>query len=213
MNKNLFSWEKFYQIPLVGIMRNFSLAAVKDILPVYQESGLHTIEITMNTKGAGGIIHFLRRQYPGFNIGAGTVCTKKELLEAIDAGAQFIVTPVTDKKIIQSCVKQKLPVFPGAFTPTEIYKAWSLGASMVKLYPAKTLGAAYIKDVKAPFGQIKLLPTGGIALDDIAAFRQSGADGFGIGSPLFNKQLIDEKNWPALLQHFKNFAAEVQVTH
>jgi 2-dehydro-3-deoxyphosphogluconate aldolase/(4S)-4-hydroxy-2-oxoglutarate aldolase len=206
MHKSFFSWEKFYQIPLIGIMRNFSPAAVKDILPVYQEAGLHTIEITMNTKGAAEIIQFLRRRYPGFNIGAGTVCTQKDLSVAIDAGAQFIVTPVTDKKIIQACVKQKRPVFPGAFTPTEIYKAWTLGASMVKLYPAKTLGPSYIKDIKAPFNQIKLLPTGGIGLEDITTFRQAGADGFGIGSPLFSKQLIDEKNWPALLEHFKSFA-------
>ena len=77
MNKNAFSWENFYQVPIVGIMRNFSLPAVKDIIPVYREAGLHTIEITMNTKNAGDIIHFLRGQYPGFNIGAGTVCTKK----------------------------------------------------------------------------------------------------------------------------------------
>jgi 2-dehydro-3-deoxyphosphogluconate aldolase/(4S)-4-hydroxy-2-oxoglutarate aldolase len=211
MNKYLFSWERFYQIPVIGIMRNFSLSAVKDILPVYREAGLHTLEITMNTKGAGEIIHFLRRQYPGLNIGAGTVCTQKDLSEAIDAGAQFVVTPVTDKKIIHACVKQKRPVFPGAFTPTEIYKAWALGASMVKLYPAKTLGAAYIKDIKAPFSQIKLLPTGGIGLDDIITFRHAGADGFGIGSPIFNKQLIDEKNWPALLEHFKNFAKVASV--
>jgi len=213
MNKNLFSWEKFHQIPIVGIMRNFSPSAVKDIMPVYQEAGLHTVEITMNTKSAGDIIHFLRRNYAGFNIGAGTVCTQKDLSQALDAGAHFIVTPVTDKKIIRACVKQKIPVFPGAFTPTEIYKAWTLGASMVKLYPAKTLGAAYIKDIKAPFGQIKLLPTGGIGLDDITAFRQAGADGFGIGSPLFNKQMIDEKNWPALLQHFKSFVANVQAAY
>jgi len=213
MNKNAFSWEKFYQVPIVGIMRNFSLPVVKDIMPVYRDAGLHTIEITMNTKNAGDIIHFLRGQYPGFNIGAGTVCTKKDLSAALDAGAQFIVTPVTDKKIIRSCVKQKIPVFPGAFTPTEIYKAWSLGAAMVKVYPAKNLGAAYIKDIKAPLNQIKLLPTGGIGLDDIAAFSQAGADGFGIGSPLFNKQLIDEKNWPALLEHFKNFVAKAQVTY
>jgi 2-dehydro-3-deoxyphosphogluconate aldolase/(4S)-4-hydroxy-2-oxoglutarate aldolase len=212
MNKLVFSWEKFYHVPIVGIMRNFSLAAVKDIMPVYQAAALHCIEITMNTKNAADIIHFLRRQYPALNIGAGTVCTQKDLQTATDAGAQFIVTPVTDKKIIRACVKQKLPVFPGAFTPTEIYKAWTLGASMVKLYPAKVLGAAYIKDIKAPFNHIKLLPTGGVGLDDIPVYRQAGADGFGIGSPLFNKQLIEEKNWAALLEHFKSFAAKASAS-
>ena len=100
-------------------------------------------------------------------------------------------------------MKQKIPVFPGAFTPTEIYKAWSLGAAMVKLYPAKTLGASYIKDIKAPFGEIKLLPTGGIRLDDIRPFP-GGRRRIWYWQPAFNKQLIDEKNWPALLEHLRN---------
>ncbi len=144
------------------------------------------------------------------NTGAGTVCTKKDLATAIDAGAQFIVTPVTDKKIIKSCVKNKIPVFAGAFTPTEISQAWSMGASMVKVYPAKVLGAAYIKDVKAPLDQVKLLPTGGIGIDDIRPYRQAGADGFGIGSTLFNKKFIEEKNWNGLVEHFKEFVEKVQ---
>ena len=212
MNKYSFSWARFSEVPIIGIVRNISLATIKQIMPLYKEAGLTSIEITMNTMGAADIIHFVRRNYPGLNVGAGTVCTEKDLIKALHAGAQFIVTPVTDKKIIHACVKEKLPVFPGAFTPTEIYKAWTLGASMVKLYPAKTLGPGYIKDIKAPFNQIKLLPTGGIGLDDIASFRQAGADGFGIGSPLFNAALIQEENWPLLLDHFKRFVSKAQVT-
>lgn len=213
MNKHSFSWAKFQQVPIVGIVRNFSLATVKQIMPVYQEAGLSSIEITMNTKGAADIIHFIRKSYPTLNVGAGTVCTEKDLTEAEDAGAQFIVTPVTDKKIIQACVKKKLPIFPGAFTPTEIYKAWSLGASMVKLYPARTLGPGYIKDIKAPFSQIKLLPTGGIGLDDIVGFRQAGADGFGIGTPLFNAKMIQEENWSGLLEHFSSFVTRAKAAY
>ena len=212
MNKRSFSWTLFNLVPIIGIVRNFSLLTVKQIMPVFQEAGLNSIEITMNTKGAADILHFVRKNYPDLNVGAGTVCTQNDLAEALDAGAQFIVTPVTGKKIIQACVKKKLPVFPGAFTPTEIYKAWTLGASMVKVYPARTLGAAYIKDVKAPFSQVKLLPTGGIGLDDITSFRQAGADGFGIGTPLFNAQMIEEQNWPALLNHFSNFVLKAQAT-
>jgi 2-dehydro-3-deoxyphosphogluconate aldolase/(4S)-4-hydroxy-2-oxoglutarate aldolase len=211
MNKKLFSWDKFYHIPIIGIIRGLSLDEIKNILPVYLESGLNTIEITMNTKSAAAIIHYIRDKYPALNAGAGTVFTKKHVETALDAGAQFIVTPVIDKKVIRSCVKKQIPVFAGAFTPTEIYQAWSLGASMVKVYPAKTLGAAYIKDIKAPLNQVKLLPTGGIGLDDIEAYRKAGADGFGIGSPLFIKQLIEEKNWQGLLEHFKKFVGILQT--
>lgn len=110
-------------------------------------------------------------------------------------GEQFIVTLIIDKKVIQSCVKKKIPVFAGAFTPSEIYQAWLPGFSMVEVYLAKMLGAAFIKDIKAPLNQIKLLPTGGIGLNDIETYRRAGADGFGIGSPLFERQMIEEKNW------------------
>jgi len=210
MGKHLFSWDRFYQVPIVGIIRGVSLDQVKSILPVYVASGLTTIEITMNTKAAEEIIRFARKTYPNLNVGAGTVCTEKDLKQALDAGAQFIVTPIIDKKVIRSCVKKKVPVFPGAFTPTEIYQAWSLGASIVKVYPAKALGPSYIKDVKAPLDQIKLMPTGGIGLDDIDTYKKAGADGYGIGTPLFIKQLIDEKNWDALKVHFKKFVDKVQ---
>ena len=157
MSKHLFSWDRFYRVPIVGIIRGLSSTQVKEILPVYIASGLTTIEITMNTAAAEEIIQYARKSYPQLNVGAGTVCTEKDLKKAFDAGAQFIVTPIIDKKVIRSCVKKKAPVFPGAFTPTEIYPAWSLGASMVKIYPAKTLGPGYIKDVKAPLDQIKLM--------------------------------------------------------
>jgi len=210
MSKHLFSWDSFYRVPIVGIIRGLTPVQVKNILPVYVESGLTTIEITMNTKAAEEIIRYARKTYTQLNVGAGTVCTEKDLKLALDAGAQFIVTPIIDKKVIRSCVKKKVPVFPGAFTPTEIYQAWSLGASIVKVYPAKALGPSYIKDVKAPLDQIKLMPTGGIGLDDIDTYKKAGADGYGIGTPLFIKQLIDEKNWDALKVHFKKFVDKVQ---
>jgi 2-dehydro-3-deoxyphosphogluconate aldolase/(4S)-4-hydroxy-2-oxoglutarate aldolase len=138
-------------------------------------------------------------------VGAGTVCTKKDLKHALKLGAQFIVTPVIDKGVIKSCVKAEIPVFPGAYTPTEIFKAWSLGASMVKVYPATSLGPDYIKDVKAPLPQVKLMPTGGVSIDNLLPFKRAGADGFGIGSQLFDKQLIKAKDWLGLKAHFARF--------
>jgi 2-dehydro-3-deoxyphosphogluconate aldolase/(4S)-4-hydroxy-2-oxoglutarate aldolase len=102
-----------------------------------------------------------------------------------------------------------VPVFPGAFTPTEIYEAWSLGASMVKVFPATSLGPGYIKDLKAPLSQIKLLPTGGVTLSNLADFFGAGADGVGIGSQLFDKRLIQDKNWTGLKAHFQEFATKL----
>jgi 2-dehydro-3-deoxyphosphogluconate aldolase/(4S)-4-hydroxy-2-oxoglutarate aldolase len=206
MNKQEFSWQEFSKVPLIGIIRNLSMDEISKILPVYQAAGLTTIEITMNTPFAADIIRSATEQYKGkLNVGAGTVCSVEDLKLALEAGAQFIVTPILNPEVVKLCVKSKIPVFPGAYTPTEIYQAWELGADMVKVYPATALGPDYIRDVKAPLNKIKLLPTGGISLGNIEAFMIAGADGLGIGGQLFDKQLIKNQDWDGLLEHFKQY--------
>jgi 2-dehydro-3-deoxyphosphogluconate aldolase/(4S)-4-hydroxy-2-oxoglutarate aldolase len=210
MSKNTFSQELFRKAPIVGIVRNLTLDEVTQILPIYREAGLTTIEITMNTPGAEEIIRYaLEHESEGLNIGAGTVCTKDDLENALEAGAQFIVTPVINKKVIKSCVKKGTPVFPGGFSPTELFTAWSYGAAMVKIYPATSLGAEYIRDLKAPLNTLKVLPTGGINLDNMQDFLKAGADGLGIGSQLFDKQLIRNKDWTGLKLHFEKFVQKL----
>ncbi|MDB5240172.1 MAG: 2-dehydro-3-deoxyphosphogluconate aldolase/4-hydroxy-2-oxoglutarate aldolase [Spirosoma sp.] len=207
MSDSQFSWPLFDKAPLVGIVRNLPAIDVIQLLPLYQESGLTTLEITMNTPGAEDLIRYARQHYANdLNVGAGTVCTTDDLTRALAAGAQFIVSPIVSKPVIQECVGQGVPVLPGAFTPTEVYEAWSLGASMVKVFPATSLGPGYIKDLKAPLSQIKLLPTGGVTLSNLADFFRAGADGVGVGSQLFNKGLIQEKDWTGLKAHFQEFA-------
>lgn len=206
MKSEIFSWALFEKAPIVGIIRNVSLEDVIKILPIYRAAGLTTIEITMNTPNAEKIIKYaIENEQQGLNIGAGTVCDKKDLKRALRAGAQFIVTPITDKKVIKSCVKKEIPIFSGAFTPTEIYKAWAYGASMVKIFPATKLGAEYIKEVKAPLNDLKLLPTGGVGLENMLDFLKAGANGFGIGGQLFDKKLIQTQNWEGLKTHFLKF--------
>jgi 2-dehydro-3-deoxyphosphogluconate aldolase/(4S)-4-hydroxy-2-oxoglutarate aldolase len=210
MNNQTFSWNGFSKVPIVGIIRNLSFDTIKKILPVYLSSGLTTIEITMNTPGAEEIIRFAVDKYKGqLNVGAGTVCNTDDLDLAIRAGSQFIVTPILDADVVRTCVSKNIPVFPGAYTPTEIYQAWKLGASMVKVYPATSLGPEYIKDVKAPLNKIKLMPTGGINLDNIQTFMKAGADGLGIGSQLFDKTLIKDENWAGLELHFKEYVSKL----
>ena len=206
MNNQEFSWNGFSKVPIVGIIRNLSFDTIEKILPIYLSAGLTTIEITMNTLAAAEIIRFVADKYKGqLNVGAGTVCNTDDLDLAIKAGSQFIVTPILDPDVVRSCVSKNIPVFPGAYTPTEIYQAWKLGASMVKVYPATSLGPEYIKDVKAPLTNIKLMPTGGISLGNIEAFMKAGADGLGIGGQLFDKQLIKNQDWDGLLEHFKQY--------
>lgn len=113
MSQHTFSWELFSKAPIVGIIRGLSAEDIDHILPVYREAGLTTIEITMNTAGAATIIqNAIKYHNEGLNIGAGTVCTLDDLDQALDAGAQFIVTPIIDKKVIKTCVKRGVPIFP-----------------------------------------------------------------------------------------------------
>ncbi|WP_245803453.1 bifunctional 4-hydroxy-2-oxoglutarate aldolase/2-dehydro-3-deoxy-phosphogluconate aldolase [Daejeonella lutea] len=201
-----FSWEAFQKVPVVGIVRGLTFDEIKEILPLYISAGLTTIEITMNTHAATDIIRYTVDSYAGqLNVGAGTVCDERGLEQALAAGAQFIVTPIISENVIRSCVKSDIPIFPGAFTPTEIYRAWECGASMVKVYPATSLGSGYIKDVKAPLNHIKLMPTGGINKDNIGEFMKAGAEGLGVGSQLFDKELIKSRDWKGLEGHFRLF--------
>lgn len=198
-----FSWDLFNGIPVVGIIRGLPAQQVHGLAQHYQASGLTTLEVTMNTEGAATAISRLVKEFGGrLNIGAGTVCSLQDLKTALDAGAQFIVTPVLEESVVAACVKENIPVFPGAYTPTEIFRAWHMGASMVKVFPATRLGADFIKEVLAPLDYLKLIPTGGITVDNFTDFLKAGAAGLGMGSQLFPKQLVVQERWDELSAHF-----------
>lgn len=201
MNDQKISWKKYYETPIIGILRGYPLEVILDLIPVYMDSGYHTLEITMNSPSAAKTISTVTKIFPELNIGAGTVCHTDDLKEALDAGAQFIVMPVLNEEVVSLCVRDNIPVFPGAYTPTEIYTAWHLGASAVKVFPASLLGPTYIKEVLAPLNDLKLLPTGGVSGDNIQSYFEAGAVGVGMGSALFDKKLIEQKDWGALGDH------------
>lgn len=210
MDQQSFQWDRFAKLPIIGIIRNIGSDAVREILPLYADAGLHTLEITMNTPSATTMIGEAQKTFGDrLQIGAGTVCNTRELDQALEAGARFIVTPLTDETIIKTCVAHHIPVFPGAFTPSEVYRAWDLGADMIKIFPATAMGPGYIRDLKGPFPQIKLVPTGGITLENCGDYLQAGASGLGMGSLLFDKKLISAGNWEALGHRFATLAERV----
>lgn len=181
---------------LIGILRGIDRATVENIVPACLRGGLDHLEITMNSPGATQLIRRAIELADGkIRVGAGTVLTESQLDSALEAGATFVVTPVVNESIIKRCIASNVPVFPGAFSPTEIVRAWDLGATMVKVFPADQLGPAYIRNVKAPLPHIKLLPTGGVSLETLPAFVKAGADGFGVGSPLFDTGRIAAGDW------------------
>ena len=119
MGRSIFSWELFDKMPVVGIIRNLTVADINFVLPIYKQAGFTTIEITLNTPEALSVISSLALEYNGeLNVGAGTVCTLDDLTDAVNAGANFIVTPIFKAEVVKKCVAMQVPIFPGAFTPT-----------------------------------------------------------------------------------------------
>ena len=211
MKNRTFNWDLFNALPIIGIIRGLSREKIEKTLQLYYAAGFGNVEITMNTPDALSIIQWLNKEFgEKMNIGAGTVCTLDDFDKAVGAGAQFIVSPIVNTDLIRACVASKIPSFPGAFSPTEIYQAWQAGASMVKVFPA-TLGSIdYIKQVRGPLNTIKLLPTGGITVDNLTEFLKAGASGFGIGGEIFDKKLIMANQWEQLSEKMKAFVTTYQ---
>ena len=205
-----FNIELFEKAPIIGILRNINEQTVKNILPVYFESGFNSVEITMNSTKAVEIIKSSVKEFPEMNIGAGTVCTMEELDLACDAGASFIVSPILSIEIIKKSIERKVGVFPGALSPSEIFKADSLGATAVKVFPITSFGPKYVKDLMAPLDKIKLIPVGGISKNNIKAFFENGSYGVGMASSLFSKNLISKHSTEELSHHFKSILNEIQ---
>jgi 2-dehydro-3-deoxyphosphogluconate aldolase/(4S)-4-hydroxy-2-oxoglutarate aldolase len=186
-----FDIDVFEKIPVIGILRHSHSQQIKEAARAFHAVGFRTLEVTMNSADAAENISYLSERYPDMNIGAGTVCTSEDLSLARDAGASFIVSPVTDLHLIRTAREAGLAVFPGAFTPTEIYRAWQAGATAIKVFPMSALGPSYLKEVHAPLPEIKLVAVGGVTLENIDDYFAAGAYGVALGSGLFRKDLME----------------------
>jgi 2-dehydro-3-deoxyphosphogluconate aldolase/(4S)-4-hydroxy-2-oxoglutarate aldolase len=128
-------------------------------------------------------------------IGAGTVLTLKDLKTALSAGATFVVSPVVVPAVIGYCAKRKIPVFPGALVPQDVYAAWQAGATMVKVFPAGCFGPEYFKELKGPFDKIDLLACGGVTPENTKAYFKNGASAIAVGSSVFSKDWLTAKKF------------------
>lgn len=169
------------------------------------KGGIQLIEITWNSDRASELISQLRSELPEFTIGTGTLLNLEQLDKAVECGAQFLFTPHTDLAMIEAAVNAGIPIIPGAFSPTEIVSAWQAGASCVKVFPiSATGGASYIKSLQGPLGNIPLIPTGGVTLENAKIFIEAGAIAVGLAGDLFPKQLVETGDWDAIAQLARN---------
>ena len=197
---------RFRKLPIMGILRGIEFDAVEPLLETIESSGLKTIEITMNTKGAADLIKKASGYVKGrLIIGAGTVLDVRSLKSALDSGATFIVTPVVVDDVMKYCVKNKIPVFPGALTPLEIYYAWKAGATMVKVFPAKFFGPGYFKEIKGPFNDIELLACSGVMPENMNEYFACGASAVTFGESVFKKEWLKQKDFKSIGESIKKF--------
>ncbi len=172
--------------------------------------GMQLIEITWNSDRPADLIGQLRSELPSCTIGTGTLLTLDQLQKAIAAGAQFLFTPHVDPVMIQAAVTAGVPIVPGALSPTEIVTAWKAGASCVKVFPVEAVGGtSYIKSLQGPLGQIPLIPTGGVTLENAQEFLAAGAIAVGLSSQLFPPHLIASANWEAITQIAKALSQQL----
>lgn len=195
---------EFLQQPVMGILRGVHEKNIEPLVEKIVESGLKTIEITMNTDNAPELIKDTIEAAKGqLIIGAGTVTNMEDLNIALDNGASFIVSPTMIPDIVKFCVDQKIPVFPGAFTPQEIFNAWEGGATMVKVFPAKFLGAEYIKEIKGPFNDIELMACGGVSPENIKGFFECGVNAVAFGGSIFKKEWLANEEYDKIKNSIK----------
>jgi 2-dehydro-3-deoxyphosphogluconate aldolase/(4S)-4-hydroxy-2-oxoglutarate aldolase len=176
--------EQILRYKVVAILRGCEPERVPDIVAVLADGGVRLLEITLNSPGALDLIRCVSKTMGDrLVVGAGTVVTPAEAEMAIDAGARFILSPSLDPETVQVTKALGAVSVPGAFTATEILTAWRSGADIVKVFPA-SVGASYLRDIRGPLPQIRLMPTGGVNLGNIREFRAAGAVAYGIGSAL-----------------------------
>jgi 2-dehydro-3-deoxyphosphogluconate aldolase/(4S)-4-hydroxy-2-oxoglutarate aldolase len=195
-----------FTVPVIGILRGVEEAFFSDLMAAAFDAGLQAIEITMNTPGAERIVEKNLPRVPEGNfLGIGTVRNMEEAKRALDAGAAFIVTPNTDAGVIEYAAGRNVPVIAGAFSPTEVYAAWSSGAWMVKVFPCGLLGPSYIRELRGPFDDIDLVAVGGVTPDNLRDYFDAGVRAVGVSSALFGKAALREKDVKELSRNVRKF--------
>jgi 2-dehydro-3-deoxyphosphogluconate aldolase/(4S)-4-hydroxy-2-oxoglutarate aldolase len=195
---------------VVAVIRLKDPGKLRAVVDAMAEGGVRALEVTMTVPGAVDLIRALAPSLPdGFLLGAGTVTDAATAHAVIDAGARFVVGPVFRPDVIAACHERDVPVMPGCFSPTEILAAHECGADIIKVFPATMLGPQYLKDVRAPLPQVKLMPTGGVTLDNAGDWIRAGAVAVGLGSALLDPKAIESSRFDIIAANARRVVANV----
>jgi len=197
---------------VVAVIRLKDPAKLRAVVDALAEGGVRALEVTMTVPGAVDLIRALAPTMPaGFLLGAGTITDAEMAKAVIDAGARYVVSPVFRRAVIAACHERGVPVMPGCFSPTEILDAHDAGADIIKVFPATMLGPQFLKDVRAPLPQVKLMPTGGVTLDNAGDWIRAGAVAVGVGSALVDAKAIDAGRFEVIAANARKVIANVNA--
>jgi 2-dehydro-3-deoxyphosphogluconate aldolase/(4S)-4-hydroxy-2-oxoglutarate aldolase len=197
---------------IVAVIRLKEPGKLRAVIDALTAGGVRALEVTMSVPGAIELIGQLAPELPAdFLLGAGTVLDRQTALRAIAAGAQFVVSPVCRRDVLAACHDLDVAMMPGCFSPTEILEAWDAGADIVKVFPATALGPGFCKDLRGPLPHVKLMPTGGVTLDNAGDWIRAGAVAVGVGTALLDARAIAAGDYEAIAANARRIVASVRA--
>ncbi|MBA2469182.1 MAG: bifunctional 4-hydroxy-2-oxoglutarate aldolase/2-dehydro-3-deoxy-phosphogluconate aldolase [Chloroflexia bacterium] len=197
---------------VVAIVRLKDYSAAVDLVKALFDGGIDVVEFTYTNPQAGAAIEEVKAALGDQVLaGAGTVLDPETCRAAILQGADFIVTPTVNVETVRLSRRYAIPTVIGAFTPTEILTAWEAGATFVKVFPARAVGPAYLKDVSGPLPQVRLIPTGGVSVENAGDFIRAGARAVALGGNLVDEQTVADRDWTTITSRSRAAVAAVNA--
>jgi 2-dehydro-3-deoxyphosphogluconate aldolase / (4S)-4-hydroxy-2-oxoglutarate aldolase len=204
--------QKIIDSGAVAVIRLKDGSKFNKVTEALLKGGVNSIELTMTVPDSFKVLENAVKEFGDLIlIGMGTVLTSADVINAINSGARYIVSPVFKRSIINTAHEQDIPVMPGCFTPTEIQSAYEAGADIVKVFPADILGMEFFKSIKSPMPHLNLMPTGGVTPENAGEWLKAGACAVGIGSSLIDQKAITENNYDALTAKAKILVQSIEA--
>jgi 2-dehydro-3-deoxyphosphogluconate aldolase / (4S)-4-hydroxy-2-oxoglutarate aldolase len=197
---------------VVAVIRLQDPARLTAVIDALAAGGVTALEVTMTVPRAIDLIEQIAPTLgPEFALGAGTILDPETARGAILAGARFIVGPVYNQAVVELCHRYDVAAMPGCFTPTEILSAWETGADVVKVFPATALGPSYFKDIRGPLPQVKLMPTGGVTIENAGEWIAAGAVAIGVGTAMVDAKAVAAGRYTEITERAKRFVDAVRT--
>lgn len=197
---------------VVAIVRLDDYSPAIEMVQALIRGGITSVEFTYTNPAAGAAVATVKAALGNaVQVGAGTVLDPETARAAILQGADFIVTPIVNVPTVELCRRYSIPTVIGSFTATEILTAWQAGATFVKVFPASAVGPGYLKDIRGPLPQVKLIPTGGVTLQNAGDFIRAGASAIAVGGNLVDAKTVQEQEWQTLTDRASAFVEAVRT--